>query len=32
MPFKVDSENLAIVEQFWQKLGSETIKMNVDDA
>ncbi|EJP73820.1 MAG: prephenate dehydrogenase [SAR86 cluster bacterium SAR86B] len=29
--FKIDSENLAIVEQFWQKLGSETIKMNVDE-
>ena len=29
--FKIDSENLAIVEQFWHKLGSETIKMNVDE-
>ena len=29
--FKIDSENLAIVEKFWQKLGSETIKMNVDE-
>ena len=29
--FKIDSENLTIVEKFWQKLGSETIKMNVDE-
>ncbi len=29
--FKIDSENLAIVEQLWQKLGSKTIKMNVDE-
>ena len=29
--FKIDSENLAIVEQFWHKLGSKTIKMNVDE-
>ena len=29
--FKIDSDNLTIVEKFWQKLGSETIKMNVDE-
>ena len=29
--FNISSENLAIVEQLWQKLGSETIKMNVDE-
>ena len=29
--FKIDSENLGMVEQFWHKLGSETIKMNVDE-
>ena len=29
--FKIDSDNLAIVEQLWQKLGSETVKMNVDE-
>ena len=29
--FKIDSENLTIVEKFWHKLGSETIKMNVDE-
>jgi prephenate dehydrogenase len=29
--FKIDSENLAKVEKLWQKLGSETIKMNVDE-
>ena len=29
--FNIGSENLAIVEQLWQKLGSETIKMNVDE-
>ena len=29
--FKIDSENIAIVEQFWHKLGSKTIKMNVDE-
>ena len=29
--FKIDSEKLTIVEKFWQKLGSKTIKMNVDE-
>ena len=29
--FKIDSDNLTIVEKFWQKLGSEIIKMNVDE-
>ena len=29
--FKIESENLARVEQFWHKLGSETIKMNVNE-
>ena len=29
--FKIDSENLGMVEEFWHKLGSETIKMNVDE-
>ena len=29
--FNIGSENLTIVEQLWQKLGSETIKMNVDE-
>ena len=29
--FKIDSDNLTIVEKFWQKLGSETIKMNADE-
>ena len=29
--FKIDSDNLTIVEKFWQKLGSETINMNVDE-
>ena len=29
--FKIDSKNLTIVEKFWQKLGSETIRMNVDE-
>lgn len=29
--FKIDSKNLTIVEKFWQKLGSQTINMNVDN-
>ena len=29
--FNIDSENLAKVEHFWHKLGSDTINMNVDD-
>ena len=29
--FKINSDNLTIVEKFWQKLGSEIIKMNVDE-
>ena len=29
--FKIDTENLGMVEEFWHKLGSETIKMNVDE-
>lgn len=29
--FKIGSENLAIVEHFWHKLGSVTMKMSVDE-